>query len=209
MYYSVPWWKKLFSVIEFAIGINIILVDVLLAQQLIRKNPNAPFLEQMQNVVQSTPSILTPTPTVVFVPTSTPQPAVSAVTPVVAQVILAKDYYIPFGSGQSTATDWTDVAGLQTYINPANYTHLKQVIFEASIQVPTANETAWVRLYDVTAGHEVWYSDMYFSGGASPQYLISQPVQLGSGNDLYQVQMKTQLGSPANLLQSRIHVTLQ
>jgi len=42
--------------------------------------------------------------------------------------------------------------------------------------------------------------------GAGPELLTSQAVALDSGNKLYQVQMKSQLGITTNLLQSRVHI---
>lgn len=202
---QVPWWKKVFSSGEVIIGINIIVVDILLMQFLMHKS--IPFIQQTYPTVTKV-IVITPSPTIAVTPSLTVTPAVIQV-PLITQAPSVKDYYVPFGTGQSSATIWTDVPGLQAYINPANYPTSKAIIFEASIQVPTANQTAWVRLYDVTAQHEVWNSEMYFSGGANPQYLISQPVQLGSSNDLYQVQMQTQLGSPALLTQARLHIILK
>jgi hypothetical protein len=205
MDYKIPWWKKIFPFIEIIVGINILLVDILLMQVLMQKS--IPFMSQKTHTITNT-IVITPSPTIAITPLLSP-PSIPQVQSVVQTSPLVKDYYVPFGTGQSIATTWTDVPGLQAYISSSSYPNSKKVVFEASIQVPTANQTAWVRLYDVSAQHPVWSSDMYFSGGANPQYLISQPIQLSSGNDLYQVQMQTQLGSPAVLTQSRIHITLQ
>ncbi len=202
MYGEAPRWKVLFRWIEVIVGFNIIIVDILLMQYLMQKKSPV----KTQTIIHSVEIPQKQTNVVTSVPTITLSP-VNLNPPV--QQSGVKDYYIPFGTGQSTAIDWADVPGLQAFISSGSYPHIKQIVFEASIQVPTANQTAWVRLFDVSAQHPVWFSDMYFSGGASPQYLISQPIQLGTGNDLYQVQMKTQLGSPALLLQSRIHITLE
>jgi len=63
-----------------------------------------------------------------------------------------------------------------------------------------------VMLFNMTAGHPVWNSTVFFSGGTNAQLLISQPITLDPGNNLYQVQMQTQLTFPANLNQARIHI---
>lgn len=129
-------------------------------------------------------------------------------TPKTTSVISAptsKEFYIPFGSGQSSANGYTDVPGIQAYIDTTQYSSLKTVTFEAAIHIPTGNEFAQARLYNVTAQHPVWNSDVYISGG-TPQLLVSQPITLDSGNNLYQVQMTTQLQSPAILDSARVHI---
>lgn len=117
-----------------------------------------------------------------------------------------KEFYVPFGSGVNSSDEWQDVPGLQVYINRNSYPSIKTVTFEASIRVPTGNQTADVRLFNVTAGHPVWFSEMTFTGGGTPQLLISQPITLDPGSNLYKVQMKTQLKFPAYLDQARVHI---
>ena len=120
---------------------------------------------------------------------------------------LLKEAYIPLGTGVNTATDWVDVKGAAAYVNTGSYGAMKKVTFEASIGVPSGNQSAYVRLYNATDKHPVWYSEMTMAG-AGPELLISSPVTLDSGNKLYQVQMKSQLGSATNLLQARLHILL-
>ncbi len=118
-----------------------------------------------------------------------------------------KETYIPLGTGVNTTTDWVDVKGAAAYVNAGSYGAIKKVTFEASIGVPSGNQTAYVRLYNATDKHPVWYSEMTMAG-AGPELLISSPVTLDSGNKLYQVQMKSQLGVATNLLQARLHILL-
>lgn len=117
-----------------------------------------------------------------------------------------REYFVPFGSGSSSNRDWANVGGLSAYINTANYPRIKKVTFEASVSVPTGNETVTVRLYNVTDDHPVWFSDVYFDGGTDAGLLISQPITLDPGKKQYQVQMKTQLTYPANLDQARVRI---
>ena len=118
----------------------------------------------------------------------------------------SKEFFIPFGSGQSTATDWTDVPGLVSYIDSSAYGKIKSVTFEPSVYIPTGNETVWVRLYNLTDSHPVWFSEVSISGGTAQQ-LLSGPITLDQGIKRYSVQMKTQLAFIATLSQARVHIT--
>lgn len=117
-----------------------------------------------------------------------------------------KEYYVPLGSGSNTTNDWADVSGASAYIDTASYGKMKKVTFEATIAQPTSSQKVWVRLYNATDKHPVWYSESS-SDNAGPILLTSSPITLDSGNKLYQVQMKTQLKGLTNLTQSRVHIT--
>jgi len=116
-----------------------------------------------------------------------------------------KEFFIPFGSGSGSASDWQDIEGLQAYIDSTNYEEVKTVTFEASLRIPTGNQTAYVRLFNKTDKHPVWFSEVSLTGGTA-QLLISEPITLDKDNKLYQVQMKTQLKYQALLDQARIHI---
>lgn len=117
----------------------------------------------------------------------------------------AKEFFVPFGSGSNSSSDWKDVEGLQAYIDSTNFEGVKKVTFEASLRIPTGNQTAYVRLFNKTDKHPVWFSEVSVTGG-TPALLISEPITLDKGNKLYQVQMKTQLQFSAILDQARIHI---
>lgn len=135
--------------------------------------------------------------------TSTPTIIPPTQTPVSSSVV--KEFFVPFGSGSSSADDWQDVPGLKATLDPANYGSIKTVTFEATVRIPTGNEIAYVRLYNVSDKHPVWFSDVSLDGG-TPQLLISKPITLDSGNKTYQIQMKTSLKFQAFLDQSRLHI---
>jgi len=118
---------------------------------------------------------------------------------------LVKEFFVPFGTGSNSSDDWQDIPGLKATLDLANYGNIKTVTLEATVRIPTGNEVAYVRLYNATDKHPVWYSDVSLEGG-TPQLLISKPITLDSGNKTYQVQMKTSLKSPAFLDQSRLHI---
>lgn len=120
---------------------------------------------------------------------------------------VVKEYFVSFGSGTNATEEWTDVPGLSVYVDSTKYPSIKKVTFEASVRIPTGNQKAYVRLFNATDKHPVWYSDLFLEGGAT-QLLISPAIQLDSGSKLYAVQMKTSLKFETNLLQSRLHIVL-
>jgi hypothetical protein len=117
--------------------------------------------------------------------------------------IANKELYVPLGTGINATTDWVDVKGAAAYIDTKLYGKFKKVSFEASTSGTSG--VVYVRLYNATDKHPVWYSEMNMSG-AGPELLVSPAITLDAGNKLYQVQMKSQLGSPTNLLQGRVHI---
>jgi len=118
----------------------------------------------------------------------------------------AKEYYVPLGSGTGVAGEWGDVTGVAAYVDTASYGRLKQVTFEATTSIPAGGQRIWVRLYNVTDKHPVWFSEMTTDTSAAT-LLTSQPITLDKGNKLYQVQMKTQLKISTNITQARIRIT--
>ena len=117
----------------------------------------------------------------------------------------ATESIIPFGSGTTTAKEWQDIQGATAIINTAYYQYRSRVLFEATVHNPNGNQTAWVRLYNVTQKHPVWFTELSVSGG-TPSLLTSPIITLDEGNNSYQVQMKTQLGDTTNLLQARVRI---
>ncbi len=123
-----------------------------------------------------------------------------------SQSPLGKEFFIPFGSGSNSTGDWTDLPGVQASIDSTQYGRIKSAVFEATVQIPTGNETASVRLFNSTDKHPVWFSDISVDGGTT-KMVTSKPITLDSGNKTYQVQMKTSLQFQANLIQARLHIT--
>lgn len=116
----------------------------------------------------------------------------------------AKEYYVPLGSGTNTSDDWVDVAGASAYIDTASYGKIKAATFEATVST-VGSQKMWVRLYNTTDKHPVWFSDVS-TEKSGPVLLTSKAITLDSGNKLYQVQMKTQLKALTNLVQSRVRI---
>lgn len=149
----------------------------------------------LSQISQATSSIKLEKPSPI--PVSQPQVSVSSAP---------RESVIAFGSGTNSTDDWADVSGLQTYIDSSKYGKIKSVAFEAYVRIPTGNQTAYVRLFNVTDKHPVWFSDVSLEGG-TPKLLISKPITLDSGSKLYQVQMKTSLKFQAILDQARVRIT--
>ena len=119
-----------------------------------------------------------------------------------------KDYYVPFGSGSGSPSDWESIAGVSAYIDSTAYGNIKTVVFEVSLHIPTANEIVSVRLYNTTDGRVIAGSQLDFNGNTANSVLLSsQSINLDYANKFYTVQMKTQLGYQAILDQARVHIT--
>ena len=102
-----------------------------------------------------------------------------------------KVLYIPVtGTGQTTENKWTDLSGTDFYLNTGDYNNITESYFEASLRLFNGNGTAFVRLFDVTAGVEVWGSEVSVS---SQNFVtgVSGKMTLKSGNHLYRVQAKS------------------
>ncbi len=119
-----------------------------------------------------------------------------------------KELFIPFGSGSSSADDWSDVPGMVATIDSLNYSGIKSIVFEATLRIPTGNQKLYARLYNVTDKHPVWFSEVSIEGG-TPQLVTSQPIMFDSGSKIYQVQLKTSLKYQSFIDQARIRITLQ
>lgn len=116
-----------------------------------------------------------------------------------------KENYVPLGSGTNATDGWTDVAGASASVDTAGYGKIKQVTFEATVAIPAGSQRVWVRLFNATDKHPVWFSELT-TDNAAPQLLTSSPISLDPGNKIYQVQMKTQLKALTTLVQSRLRI---
>lgn len=216
-FFSVRRLAILFFILLF---LNVIYIDILLIQ-----GSKPTIVQRFTNIINKTPpaeikatvsSDVCPQSCVSQIqqaivsakPDATPVSNAASATPSsVSNSSQTKEYYIPFGSGSGSSADWQDVPGLQANVNSNSYGSIKSVVFEASLHIPTGNQTANVRLYNATDNHPVWNSEVNFNGNTNSILLVSPNISLDSGNKLYKVQMKTQLQYPAILDQSRLHIT--
>lgn len=141
-------------------------------------------------------------------PTNSPSPATPAKTTAPYSAVKEVTEVFALGSGSSNAGDWTDVSGMQVFIDSTKYKKIKQAVFEATIRIPTGNEVAYARLFNVTDNDPAWNSEISVEGGTA-QLVNSGSIFLGIGNKLYQVQMKTSLKHTAFIDSARVRLTAE
>lgn len=118
-----------------------------------------------------------------------------------------KEVFIPLGTGSITSTSWTDMSGLETYIDKTKYGKIIEANFEATLRIPTATGKVSARLYNVSDKHPVWFSEVEAQGG-SGTLLRSEKIVLDEGNKLYRVQMMSTIAQ-AILDNARIRIVYQ
>jgi len=119
----------------------------------------------------------------------------------------AKIYYVPLGSARITSQNvWKDT-GAQAYVDFANYTNVKEVYFEASMYLPSANGRAYARLFNVSDNVEVWNSEVWVESSTPTLVTSVMPIRTWNGNKLYRAQMKTSMGFEGVLDSARIKIT--
>lgn len=204
--------KALMVAIFLLLAVNIIIVDAWIMNTLsVWSRP----LGAIQTVSLPKPSESMQCPTAcleaIYMATESVRPTPSIASPQKGIESVSggavKEYFISFGSGSNSSDDWIDVPGLQASIDSNQYGRIKNVVFEASVFIPTGNQAAFVRLYNITDNHPVWFSELSHEGGEG-KLLVSGPITLDTGKKRYQVQMKTSLKYPASLTQSRVHITI-
>lgn len=134
-----------------------------------------------------------------------PQACINYINSSTGSGVAAKEYFVPLGSGTNQSTGWQDVEGAQSYVDSTLYRKAKKTTFEATLEVPSGSQITYVRLYNATDQHPVWFSEVNMDG-SGPKLLVSAPITLDPGEKLYKVQMKSQLAAKANLVQSRLHI---
>lgn len=140
--------------------------------------------------------------------TSSSSPTTQPATKTTTTTSATKEFYIPFGDGETKSSEYEDIAGLEAYIDSTKYGKIKTVTFEASLRIPTANGRVYAQLYNVTDKHPVWFSEISAEGNKS-QLVISSPITLDLGNKLYRVQMRTTLEYQSLLESARVHIITQ
>ena len=135
--------------------------------------------------------------------TSPLRPVVQQIQPTTPQV---RELFVPLGTGSGSSDTWADVPGAQATIDSAQYAAIKEVKFEAAVDVPGHNEAVWVRLYNDTDKYIIGGSELYYPDGNGAALQSTGTISLGAGNKVYKVQIKTQLKFPANVTTARIHI---
>ncbi|MBI5620959.1 hypothetical protein HY949_04215 [Candidatus Gottesmanbacteria bacterium] len=116
----------------------------------------------------------------------------------------AKEYYIPLGTGNTKSNIWQDLPGVEAVINTENYPSIKSVTFEAYLKIPTANGRVFVKLYNVTDKHDVWFSEISSEG---PILMKKEAViTLERGTKTYRVMGLSTLSYDANIENARLRI---
>lgn len=173
-------------------------VSYLVIQSTTSKNPIIKTDVAYPSTSPEVTDLLSPTPT--FVPFTSTEETKKTTT---------KDHYINIGSGSSQSSDWTDVSGALATADIGQYPDIKEVHFEAFINVPTANGSVSVRLFNKTNNYSVTNSEIIRDGTVETYHFISPLLIYDVGPKLYQVQMKSQLNVLANLVSARIHIVTE
>jgi hypothetical protein len=202
-----------FSCFALLAAVNLVFLDIFLitspkksesaASVIVRSDQSAPAgescpaacLAKIQEMATSAAAIAQSTSTT---PTPTLAPTKAATNPVT-------EFFVPFGSGSGSGTDWQDIPGLLASIDTANYATNRTVTFEASLRIPTGNQIVYARLFNVTDKHPVWFSDVSVEGGIA-NLVVSPAIALDTGNKTYQVQLKTSLGFLSYVDQARLRI---
>ena len=188
--------------IAFVLGMIFILALIAGSSYFIVKTVANKPTEAIVKVIEPSISITPTTSVSPVLATPTSSPLVTNTT----DESSAADYYINLGSGTNKSTEWEDVSGTLITADLGLYKNIKEVHLETTIDVPTANGTVSVRLFNKTDNYAVWNSERTIQSEKKGSLLISQNIIYDIGPKFYQVQMKSQLGVLANLLQARIHV---
>jgi hypothetical protein len=159
--------------------INAIAGDILIA--FLWKRPIATNTQvQTNNYIYPTPSTSSG-----LEPTATPTKIVTEIKKVKSTTFIP----IP-GSGETLENKWTDIAGTEFNLITTDYPNLKEAYLEVNMRLFNGNGIAYVRLFDVTAGIEVWGSEVQTSS-QSFTAVTSNRLTLRPGNHLYRVQAKS------------------
>lgn len=195
------WKKAALLVFSLFLLLNLLVLDIRVFTKK-REQEHLPGVPQpfpicpaacLDIISEATASALTPV-------TPIPKPATARPT--------VKEFYVPLGTGSTTSTSWTELTGVESVIDMANYPRIKSIIFEASMRIPTANGRVYAKLYNVIDKHDVWYSEVY-AEGSSGYRAESRKITLSSGRKLYRVMMKSTMGYEAILDSARIKILLE
>lgn len=191
--------------IAFILVFSLIVISLAATSYLIFQSAkeNEPII-----IADSVPSLISVSPTPLPTPTITPTQT-SATSTEKTNKSSAKDHYINIGLGSNQSLDWTDVSGTLTTADISDYENIKEVHFEAFINVPNANGSVSVRLFNKTDNYAVWNSEITRNGTKDTYQFISPALIYDRGPKLYQVQMKSQLNVLANLTLARVHIVTE
>ncbi|MDP4010121.1 MAG: hypothetical protein Q8P53_04050 [Candidatus Shapirobacteria bacterium] len=185
-------------------SINLIAADVFLYRLWQKQNLQVIKSENTQECSVNCPKITdTPTPVLVTTPTA---------TPTIKKVIVKKTrsiQYIPIpGSGSTLENKWVDLVGTEFYFSTSDYPNLTEAYFEANMRLVNGNGFAYLRLFDITAGIEVWGSEIS-TNSQNFTSVSSGKLTIRKGNHLYRVQAKSLTADTTVFNSGKIKIILE
>jgi len=144
-------------------------------------------------------------PTMTITPTLTP-------TPTLKTAVMKKNkstQYIPIpGNGSTLENKWVDLTGTEFYISTDDYPNLIGAYFEANMKLVNGNGLAYLRLFDITAGVEVWGSEIS-ANNQKFSSISSGKLTIRNGTHLYRVQAKSLTADTTVFNSGRIKMILE
>ena len=116
-------------------------------------------------------------------------------SPAVTLSPLPSEVFIPLGSGSTHSTEWVDT-GAQAYVDASIYPRLKEVYLQATLRANSG--TAFVRIGAAEISHNT----------PTSTFKISNSFQLGNGNRLYVVQIRSENGQEVFVENARLRLVL-
>lgn len=116
--------------------------------------------------------------------------------------------YVPISAVYSTtAMTWTDVPGSGVYVDTYNdYGSSAIVRFEVSLKTNQGNGRTYARLWDDTNKVSPNNSEIYSENNSDYVTLVSQPISMWRGNNLYKIQIKSLNGNEAFVNGAKIKI---
>jgi hypothetical protein len=177
--------SKIKIVLMVVLVLNLIAMDMAIYLLWNRKNAvntvnyDQLISEKINNLPTPTCNCQSPTLIPTKVPTKEPT------------VLIKSTQYIPIpGSGSTLENKWVDLTGTEFYISTNDYPNLLGAYFEANMKLINGNGLAYLRLFDITAGIEVWGSEVS-TNSQSFTSISSGKMMIRNGTHLYRVQAKS------------------
>ncbi len=176
--------RKLGILITVLVVINILVMDVVLVNLWNRPNQiETKTIVETKIISQETNT--SPTPSIKVSPTK----KMEVDSPILSKTKSVAVVPIP-GSGETKENNWTNVYGSEFYFDSEDYPGMSEAYWEANLKLFNGNGKAFARLFDITAGIEVWGSEIY-SESQNYEAVKSGKISLRPGNRLYRVQLKS------------------
>jgi len=118
----------------------------------------------------------------------------------------AKEYVIYLGNGNTTSREWVEVEGTKTAINTANYPTIKNIEFQASLNIIGGEARA--RLKNKTTG-AIFHDSEVMHNSSTTTWVSRTNLFLHGGNNEYVVELRSTSGEIAQLEGARLRITVE